>query len=1642
MSSRNSITLSNDLEVIRALFIALRTSIPEDVRLQLMRESSMEVKFLIAVQPRVCGFSHRKRHSLRHPALSLSTKRYYYLLRAYHAMQRRQQGNLLQEIAQTDAAYGGDASEAVSYRTSHISSSHSIANSMASESSDLRPSSWMNASGGVLGNTISTIMRNSFGRAMEGDNNSLHSSTFTSGFFSSRSRYTETEDETDSELRLRRIQVGDRMVLNSQPHLVAFAGGIFLSDTPVSNGQIIEDPEEEMQVLAFVESEEDRWDKMGYCYDQLLCAARTACRVAAHTLALDPLVNDVIRRFWNRVTVSPADKQAYRQGLMDMAVAAEEINHSQQNHEMESVSGSSVEATTDDEAQQSNTNSSDSDDVGRLWREKSLTTFARSSSDREVSVSDDVEGGQSIRSSSSGGRADTPETSDPAPSPRVAVEKKKKRQKTAPAKPADGSVATTHQGKSKQPQPPPRLKAVAHGKQKKGAVRLLNATVVPSNNTVHSPSVRSGKSSKGPSGDGAAAAVPNSKIPLNGRRKLRRANTALYMTGMQYIYLNTRIAGVLLPPGNPNIDLEMLDSVRGDLLIDATYSEDGRHELYFGKAPSFVAPHGVTLAPQLMPTVKGGPATYDGRMTLQGGTSRSLFSSGDPDWGYLNESISHNSLSVDPSQISEHRAAQIWDPARLPSLTYGQFWASMLELVDNWTCTAGHPVEAAIFLLELYGEVFGNDWAHEDEVLLTALREKHLTQNSSTVIPDTEEVESILDSFNDMVQELDEWSSSISDYFLRSDDNSGSDSHTSSSILGPDGVRRKRRRRRFGTHGNGRSSAARRKRTYAEVDWSGRTKRDGWRYYRITDADGKEVLLRRKTVREPSKRRTNKEGRGGNADLDSMSHMSDSLYVIEETLDADGNRIRRRKLHRRGRRKDKVDRPGGDSPDTFMYQPCEKGIGSVRRYFDAPAKHLRRLEAYRRVDPDSGRQNSGLSTSTSWSSFSNPSDSSSPRTHHSRPLTEEDRKKLRRQRVRRHGPRAQRRRYPRDPAYYYGRISTNEGHDSDADSIAFSAYSYSVLEDAVADTEGNLVLQRGDADAAAASSTTALTAREREELLLKKEWLQRLLKARGLHIADAAFTDPNEEVLLFQLLKMTERIAAQKRAEHPDMTDEEMMEDIGVADFDTALLAKVFAKPKTYSLDDLQRSELMQLLLAMGDGEGGSTLTASQLGDILSALIRPPRSPPETTSMRRRRQKMIEQAMRLLNELKAAESERRRLAREEARRNSKKQSFNLAKSVVKPLTPPPSPPSLKRPIISLKHQHDGGDDAGLLLNTAFLPKPPASKPASYQRRLTPLEGLDELTRAQRRELDRLFCKLEEYTMAQASQQGRYKLSAITEYTLEQLEAFFNHLHLGPQQKALLLGRAPLAAPTSLVGGTLHQQLDGHSGPRVAFRFGGGSVGLTGVVDPGVTPMFRANPVKLFTLTTAESLEGAMLESYWNYMDDRRFHQVGGGGDDGGSVRLPTVQYGKAQHHYSSPWRQHGLSQLPPSTTLLHSTGSSSTAAHSRTWSTGRHAPNAPRMAKAAARAGKAMTSVSQSLPHGGGSSATDSWRKNGGTTSRLSKPDLPGLGSLPVFLRGPVSPNRRPSVGVPLSANSSTRGLEGDTFEETTAVSDSNVSWD
>ncbi|GET92635.1 hypothetical protein, conserved [Leishmania tarentolae] len=1584
--------LALDRKVVQALFVSLRMHIPQDVQRRLLSNSADEIEFLITRQPRVSAFHHRRRESLRHPALAMATKKYYRECRRRRFELELQQMEavegrplfqptslpvaqarsgagaaqrdsalvdlLFSEYAQQSSIYSKDHD----YQSDHYSSgtvnggasfggfaasntsvplniyavstprllgkvigeadetsfrtpttprgSHAVeggSSTMASGKNGIllhRPLPLRNSQGNMdesvsaLSEALNTGSFSRFGLSVTTAENAENGGNarargmgmgVSSNIAADRTRFFArrmgcnhntaaryggspvssggdrllTGWTAEMQLLLQRCTEEEReagtgndpyLVISARPieHLLCCYGGVSRDPATMTLGaasMLLQYDSTNMAAAdpfcnAIVE-EDMRWDQLAGCHRQLLRAAYGPCRAAAAAVAHDRLVNDIIRRFWDRLTVSMAAQHAHK---------VQEAHKSRAAAEADIAAAASAQCGKNDKE-------TDEDDLNEIF-----------DSDGKSKVPA-VNGGSHTRENDVGRKNAT---------------------------------------------------GIPLSRTKKGPKASRN----------HKTVSKLAKKKKRKSGGGASSGV--------GGGAEQHSTVSYYMTPLQYVYLHTRIAHVLLPECDA-VEVEVLPYIQEDLLVDAAYDEgDAAQTFYFGEAPRLAGDCGrqhrrSTAALSIGPTLRSSPAdsklhggTYedagDDRMSVTsveaqrealhlqrrflsvrrngytlsrftgGGTSdgggvREIFP-GD-DWTSIGPA---SSMAVTVDDETAMRSAEGCDRglgrsysmasvslipmsftvAQLPSLTYPQFWCSMMELADNWTCCAGNPVETAIFMWELYAEVFGHNWDEEDKVLASAVESKaaksvmSADEKAQLVKEETE----MMEAFQALLEEV---SGQLSRPLSQRRSASSMTSMTGSihTVADRYGAGRPQFKRKRGTgrysrsmssiHTNDNASLLL-EASYLELSLS------EWELLAEAKAGGSEKWVYSERVGEDGVRRRYRR-RVCSSDSHSTCHSvsgqesKDDSYIIEEELDKDGAVVRRRKLRWQI----------ALSSDCSLYTADERAPEFLRRkYYEERAKKARRLEVRRRVDAGFDGSDSRSSSMTSWSSIEDLD------------IVDRRNRRLRRRRIHHTGFRRDHPRYSRK------------------DHKARKKKSWQKLDWELPDED---VADGGDGGPRAKGSRKSrLTHEEREHLLARKEWLCSVLEAQGVHLPPEVLNNPEEEVLVYDLLQLMEEKerGVHKRNYRGSSDDDYNLEGGEAGDAGRlSRLLELLAKLKGFTMDDLANSSLMQRLLGESEAEGSANhhLTPQQMQDILTALIKGQRPGSARGDAGREKESIGERRLRLLRMLEENRALQKQSGKDSAAPGSAegaltKETFGLtevppscllsSKGPEKSTSPTKLPrytDSPHLPSAQLPPSFAKGDSSvGFSCESLHLPERQkvtsrvSSAASSAQLRANSIAWkISPSTVAERKELERLFRELETYWADRASHGGRFRVDII-DYTSEQLEEFFNHLHLGPRQRALLRGRAPLAAATSLVGGTMHQDrlrsvIQGSAGEAGQQQYGHAGRGKPVHSLTSSPTSFAPAPVKLFTLTTEDSLDGALCHSYQSYMEDKLFSEA-------------------------------------------------------------------------------------------------------------------------------------------------------------------------
>ncbi|CAJ1034598.1 hypothetical protein, conserved [Leishmania lindenbergi] len=1621
--------LALDRKVLQALFASLRMSIPQDVQRRLICNSAEELQFIIARQPRLSAFHHRRRESLRHPALAMATKNYYRECRRRRLELQLQptatmEGQplsqstgspvgqvrsgvrsaqresvlvdlLFSEYAQQSTGYAKDQDRQGDHYGTNTSKGTSGSGGFAASRTSLSLSIYTaSAPSRMLGRVISEADYEAslqIPTTPRGD----HAVDFSSTLASNRSgillhrplslRYPKSSSEESASAfsdglntasftrfglsatgienaesgggaRVRGMGMGistastadgarffARRIGNNNNAAVHRGGSggcgggdrfapswtgemrvllqrrmeeeleagtgndpyLFISARPVEHllccyGGFSRDPVAmALGAASLVECdnnntadtdpffnaivEEDlRWDQLAECQRQLLRAACGPCRAAATAVASDPLVNDVIRRFWDRLTVSTAAQHAHK---------------TQEARKSRAAADAAIAAAASARSGRRN-GEADEDDLN------------------EISESDDRGREDAVAGGTGSGGGDVSRRSASAV-----------------------SISRTNRKASKPSHTPKTGLKLSKKKKRKGGSAVFFG---------------------GSSGAGGGSQ--------------QHTSVAYYMTPLQYVYLHTRIAHVLLPDCDA-AEVELLPYIQEDLLVDAAYDEgDAAQTFYFGEAPRLVGdsrrPHREST------TAVGARATswtscmddklHLGNYDSAGGDS--MFAGGDKaqrdalllqrrflsvrrngyalsrstrvdatgvggmyEMGLGDDRMSigvRSSVAVTIDNSTVMRLASEFDEvigrspataslslvpmsftvAQLPSLTYPQFWCSMMELADNWTCCAGNPVETAIFMWELYAEVFAHNWGEEDKLLATAVESKAAKSAMSAAEKAelAKEVADTMESFQALLTEMREQRSQPS---LRRDSLNSITSMTNvtHTAAGRSGSCRQqfKTKRGKGTHSPSMGSAdtdddeSLLLASYVDLSPSElkslvEAKDEGdhkWVYVERIGEDGMTHRYRRRMYHG---------GRRSSSCNASETGSHRGSYIVEEELDEDGAVVSQRKLRWRMT----FSSDSWQSESNSSLYTADEGASEFRRrkYYEDRPKKLRRLELWRHVSASRGGRDSRSSSMTSWSTIDD-GNSDDRRNGHRR-----------RRHTRHTGLRRDHPRHSREDDQYRGRKSGRRVGRR----LPFN--------EGVPDSGG-----RGSR--VHRSGKSRLTQKELEYLLERKEWLCSMLEEKGIQLPPDMLDDPAEQVLLYEFLRLAEgrEGGGDQGSCLSGSEDYYHLEDGEGGDAgNLSRLSALLAQVQGLTLDDLANSTLMRRLLEESEAEGAPRhhITPQQVQDILMALIKMQRPGDARADVGRTEQKSVrERRLELLRMLEKQRALQQQGHKESAATGLSDNSLTKATFGLTEVPPPfPRPPSSKGPqgstsftklpkFAASPHPHDAqsipsfatsSPQRDLSCESLGLPerKTPTSRESSAPSTARLFANsmawkILPTTLAERKELERLFRELEAYWADRVSQGGRFRVDII-DYTPEQLEEFFAHLHLGPRQRALLRGRAPLAGATSLVGGTMHQDgshLTYSDGVAVAAQqqHGHGACGQSAPSRMPLPPPLAPAPVKLFTLTTENTLEGALRCSYQSYLKDKAFSEA-----LHGNVKLDTARGAQASTATQSP----------------------------------------------------------------------------------------------------------------------------------------------
>ncbi|EKF32129.1 hypothetical protein MOQ_004025 [Trypanosoma cruzi marinkellei] len=930
---------------------------------------------------------------------------------------------------------------------------------------------------------------------------------------------------------------------------------------------------------------------------------------------------------------------------------------------------------------------------------------------------------------------------------------------------------------------------------------------------------------------------------------------ATHMTALQYVYLHLRIAGILLPPSS--LQTEILDSIILDLRVDAMLSGK-KGGLSFGKPPELC----------------GYRSTDD---------------------EFDDDSVGLESAPNDPLHTVDEDLIQMVEPFGaskipfnmnkfktslddLPDISFGQFWMSMLELSDNWTSTS-HPMEHAIFLMELYCEVFAHEWDDEELSLLKALRanaETRHQEDAFSLMDDDERSLHILSEFTQMVSSIDEFaitgllyqpnlmpfrknilvaSDAVSDgvsnmaafSFQGSVSNvrpSTASSMWSESKQEVQLSRQKREKPQLitsdistlrGRHSEGDEDATEHATGTKRED---KEKKKGlYHEGRHMDVD-KETLEEDEGVREDGHRRSSRdrkkqlrigrsrrEGEEG-VEVEEGEKGEDEGYDDKQAVDREGRRRRKKEAGEiRSRRGDILDNERrerryriGDDGKRLSWRDSEASFESMYSY-DSSDPIGRRADAYKKGHPHRRY---------------------STKAFHDHEGREDEEYTVGADGVRRRRSRGGPRR-----SGYSKRDKYGEGGEDDKDSLSTeSSSSYSVPDDELTPTS----LSRRQKERERKQAEHLLRRRKRQEarqrrsqmptaaeIAEKRNRIVQTLQMKGIHISGDALTDDD--------------IA--------ELGDENISEE---------LLRRLLVD-SGYAIDEIKESDFLHILSGEKEPQPAD-VSAEERSNVLAALrAQPSRRPPETEYARRRR----EAQEKLLRDEKRAAAMKRREDRRIAIKKHEEESYLREET-----------DELKPPFSSLEDVEVLGLPGPGIAPTAPRRPPPRREgslpfvmpqPVQFENELLTRMWKPVMWRAvQRRVRGKMPAhrpvvgeddmELKSFPQLVIEKPSKGTPAGLHEHSPTQLEMFYR----GIRPERLVKGRVPLAQPTSILGGTYHQlpSIQSHWKRRQD---------LQGGLTPEPPPPRQCAPVKLFSLTTKTTFAEALKESLQRYIDDKEYLDV-------------------------------------------------------------------------------------------------------------------------------------------------------------------------
>ncbi|RNF16816.1 uncharacterized protein Tco025E_05396 [Trypanosoma conorhini] len=909
------------------------------------------------------------------------------------------------------------------------------------------------------------------------------------------------------------------------------------------------------------------------------------------------------------------------------------------------------------------------------------------------------------------------------------------------------------------------------------------------------------------------------------------ATYATRMTASQYVYLHLRIAGVLLPPSS--LQAEILDSIILDLRMDATLSQSPAG-LSFGRAPELY----------------GNRANEDALAEdSQGLESSSEVSHcpGEDTLAQLTEIAGKSKVASDVNNFNTSLAD-------LPDISFGQFWQSMLELSDNWTSTS-HPMEHAAFLMELYCEVFAHEWDDEELALLKALRattEARQQEDLLSLMDDEERSLYLLSEFNHMMWSIGEYAISGSSYqpsipILRRPPSAGEVPTAASSLL-PGSADKTRGSSRTSWRSEERQGSGlhrdKHRSSYRGSSDSRRRSESRRRSGDDEEIEGDEAEARRKSGRRGRRsRRGGKEGVGAGAGSLDRSEASE-----EESA-----RRRRRKRHHGGSLEG-----GGDEgyESEELLEGERRLVGEARSGRERYRRSTSGRDGQRLSQHASGlsRQASGFSASASSRASAGPQlrrassagrarrrRSGSARVSRAEEEGEEEEEEEEEEAVEAGGVRRRRRTRGREDAKGHKRDEESESDEFSWGTASSSFYSRpddELTPKSLAERQQERARRRQEQarrrQERAERQQERLEQRKQreeerrrlsaltpaEEISKRRDEIVRSLQAKGIYISGGILSDED-------VLQLSENV------------------------FNEELLRRLL-EGAGYATGEMKESDFLHILFGE-QGPPPAGVSAAARGRVLDALrALPQRRPPETAyaRLRRERQEKLLRERARAAAIAAAESQReeRGRAREEAERSGSFFSAWLEEaesegSEFLPVAPPQRPPRGK----------------GEVLPIVQPPPPPEAElfaglwPPSMRRgaRRPTRAGLPPHLGALRGE---------EVALEVLPHLAREPPEGLHEHSPAQLALFYRDIEPHRPFK----GRAPLAQPTSILGGTYHQL------STLRLSRGAGRRGTQDALAPQSSSPPRCAPVKLFSLTTKTSFAEALRESLRRYFDDKEY----------------------------------------------------------------------------------------------------------------------------------------------------------------------------